>query len=242
MNAHGIDFAGSALTLLSSGLLWWEAERTLCASDLHLGKSERHARRGGSLLPPYETGDTLQRLDAAITALGPARVICLGDSFDDAAALGGLAEEERLWLLRLMAGRDWVWIEGNHDPGPLDVDGRHLAELTLGPLTFRHIAEDGASPGEISGHWHPKIAVNARGSRVARPCFVTDGSRLIMPAFGTYTGGLFADAPPVGRLMERSRTLAILTGEPMARLPVFSMPKGKRPGAMRAPPRLRRRA
>lgn len=55
----------------------------LAASDLHLGKSNRAARRTGTLLPPYESDDTPSRFDADIAALNPATVICLGDSLDD---------------------------------------------------------------------------------------------------------------------------------------------------------------
>ena len=120
-----------------SGALHWPAEGLLCVSDLHLGKSERLARRGGTLLPPYETRATLERLDAELEATGARRVICLGDSFDDLAAAGGLDEGDRLWLMRLMAGRDWQWVLGNHDPGPLEIGGSHHAELPCGPLIFR---------------------------------------------------------------------------------------------------------
>ena len=206
MNAHPFTFAGTALALLPSGALWWAAERLLVVSDLHLGRSERYARRAGALLPPYETHDTLARLEADIEASGATSVICLGDSFDDRAAAEGLDEAARLWLARLMAGRRWIWIEGNHDPGPLDLGGSHLAELSLGPLTFRHIAAPGAR-GEISGHYHPKARLAGR----ARPCLVYDRARAILPAYGTYTGGLATRAEALSGLMG-PEALALLTG------------------------------
>ncbi len=165
MNGHAFFFAGVRLTALPSGALWWPAERLLCVSDLHLGKAERLARRGGTLLPPYETQATLARLEADLEATGAERVLCLGDSFDDGAAADGLAEPERLWLRRLMTGRDWIWILGNHDPAPTACGGSHRATAVLGPLTFRHIAEGEA---EVSGHYHPKCALAGR----ARPCFL----------------------------------------------------------------------
>lgn len=208
---HDFDLAGARLTALASGALWWKSERLLVVSDLHLGKSDRIARGGGALLPPYEVADTLSRLDAAITALSPATVICLGDSFDDIAA-SGLPEEQTLWLTRMMAGRRWIWIEGNHDPGPLGLGGEHRAELRFGPLAFRHIAQADAA-GEVSGHYHPK----ARVAGQSRPCFLLDGSRVILPAFGTYTGGLSCAAPVLAGLMAPG-ALAVLTGR--AALPV----------------------
>ncbi|PRY25118.1 putative phosphoesterase [Aliiruegeria haliotis] len=205
MNA--LTFNGESLVLRPSGALWWPTERLLCVSDLHLGKAERMARRGGALVPPYECDETLERLDAEISAMAPRRVICLGDSFDDGPAEHGLSEAHRMWIARMMAGRDWVWIAGNHDPGPVRLGGEHLAEVRLGGLVFRHIAEADAAPGEVSGHYHPKARL--AGSR--RPCFLTDGCRLILPAFGSYTGGMDADAPEILALL-RPPMKAVLTG------------------------------
>ncbi len=194
------------LHALPSGALHWPARRLLAVSDLHLGKSARLARRAGALLPPYETRATLERLDADIAATAPATVICLGDSFDDLAAADSLDPADSLWLARLMAGREWIWIEGNHDPGPLALGGSHRAEVMLGALTFRHIAAPDTNL-EISGHYHPK----ARIAGQARPCFLADPARIILPAYGAYTGGLWCHDPALSGLMQPG-ALAILTG------------------------------
>ncbi|MFN3845540.1 MAG: ligase-associated DNA damage response endonuclease PdeM [Paracoccaceae bacterium] len=206
-----VTLAGESLLARPSGAAFWPSRGILCVSDLHLGKSERLARRAGVLLPPYETRETLARLDAELDATGATSVICLGDSFDDSASLAGLDEGDRLWLLRLMAGRDWIWISGNHDSGPLEIAGSHKAESRHGALTFRHIADPTAS-AEVSGHFHPK----ARLAGTAWRCFLTDGVRLILPAFGTYTGGLWAHDPALSDLMG-PRSLAILCGGQSAR-------------------------
>ncbi|MBV0911723.1 ligase-associated DNA damage response endonuclease PdeM [Anianabacter salinae] len=218
MNGCEITLAGVPLVARGTGALWWPGRALLVVSDLHLCKSERVARRSGQMLPPYETRDTLARLDAEIEALAPKIVVCLGDSFDDRAASEALPEAERLWLMRLMAGRRWVWIEGNHDPGPLALGGTHLAELPEAPLTLRHIARPSAS-GEVSGHYHPKAVLAARGRQVSRPCFLHDADRIVMPAFGTYTGGLRWDAPELRRLM-RPEAHAVLTGPTPHRVPM----------------------
>jgi uncharacterized protein len=221
------EFQGEALCALPSGALFWPGTGVLCVSDLHLGKSNRMARRGGALLPPYETQATLARLDADLTATAAKTVICLGDSFDDQSAEAELPEPERLWLLRLMAGRDWIWIAGNHDPAPLTLGGSHVMARTLGRITFRHIADpktpqetgpEGSPMGEVSGHFHPKARLSGR----ARPCFLLDAQRLILPAFGTYTGGLWADDPAL-RPLFGANARAILTG---ARCLAIPMPKG----------------
>lgn len=213
MSAYDFRLCETALTALPSGALYWADQGVLVVSDLHLGKSERIARRSGVLLPPYEVTETLSRLDADIATTAPRLVICLGDSFDDLEA-ADLAEDHALWLMRLMAGRRWVWIEGNHDPGPVDLGGEHRTELTLGPLTFRHIALLGAR-GEVSGHYHPKMRVAGQSRR----CFLLDGTRVILPAYGTYTGGLSSDSLAFSGLMEDG-AIAILTGRKALPVPI----------------------
>ncbi|MEP2533308.1 ligase-associated DNA damage response endonuclease PdeM [Shimia sp.] len=211
MNGLQFSLAGTTLTAMGSGALWWEEQRLLVLSDLHLGKSDRIIRRGGAALPPYEVRDTLIRLENDLTLTNAATVVCLGDSFDDNEAARSLPETDRLWINRLQAGRRWVWIEGNHDPGPIDLGGTHLAELPLPPLTFRHIAQPGKS-GEISGHYHPKVRVQTRLRAISRPAFLFDSDRVILPAFGTYTGGLRSSDDVLSDLM-RPEARAIITGQ-----------------------------
>lgn len=211
---HAFNLSGARLHALPSGALHWPDRDLLVVSDLHLGKSERLARRGGSLLPPYETQETLAKLDADLDATGAARVVCLGDSFDDLQAADSLDDFTRLWLARLMAGRDWTWIEGNHDAGPVDIGGTHRAEITLGPLALRHIARPDAR-AEVSGHYHPKTRLAGR----SRPCFLSDDRRLILPAYGHYTGGLYCENPALQALMS-PRAVAILTGARATPLPM----------------------
>ena len=215
MSGHSLTLSGTLLFARPSGALWWPDAGVLTVSDLHLGKSERMARRGGPLLPPYDGADTLMRLDAEISALSPRTVVCLGDSFDDLDA--ALPEAESLWLARLMAGRRWIWIAGNHDPAPVTLGGEHIAQWQAGALTFRHEAAEGAE-GEVSGHYHPKARLAGR----SRPCFLADRRRIVMPAFGTYTGGLSCTAPPLSTLMDDG-ALAILTGGQALAVPLAAM-------------------
>ncbi len=214
MNGHDFTLADARLCALPSGALHWPAHATLIVSDLHFGKSTRLARRGGGLLPPYDTQATLTRLEADITRTAPRHVLCLGDSFDDLQAETEMDEADRLWLTRLMAGRDWTWIVGNHDPGPLSLAGSHRDTVHLGPLTFRHIA-DPAQTAEVSGHYHPK----ARLAGQSRPCFLLNQHRLILPAYGAYTGGLRASAPVFATLMG-PKALALLTGRRVIAMPM----------------------
>ncbi|MGH1466457.1 MAG: ligase-associated DNA damage response endonuclease PdeM [Cognatishimia sp.] len=211
MNYLDFTLAGTQLTALGSGALWWRAKKLLCVSDLHLGKSERIARKGGGMLPPYDTRDTLIRLENDIRQTAAETVVCLGDSFDDLWVLDALPETESNWINRMQAGRRWVWIEGNHDPGPIELPGAHLSELPAPPLTFRHIATPNQS-GEISGHYHPKVRVQTRLRSISRPAFLYDSDRVIMPAYGTYTGGLRSTDQALRSLM-RPEAMAIITGQ-----------------------------
>lgn len=211
MSDHKFEFCGITLSARPSGALWWEAAGVLCVSDLHLGKSERIARRLGQMLPPYEAIETLGRLSDEIAATNPKTVVCLGDSFDDLAAGAVVADELSAVLLRLQAGRRWIWIEGNHDPGPVEIGGETLFEHRTGPVVYRHIAQ--ADPqGEVSGHYHPKVSLPIGGRIVRRAAFLYDKQRIILPAFGTYTGGLSTQVAALGNLMA-PKAVAVLTGQ-----------------------------
>lgn len=206
-----IRLGEAIFTPLPSGGLWLAERRLLAVADLHLGKSERLARRGGPFLPPYETEETLGRLGDAIERLQPRIVVSLGDAFDDGQAAANLddAIEER--FLRLMAGRRWIWILGNHDPQPIELGGESRAELTLDGVTFRHAPSAGAAGFEIAGHLHPKARISLRGRALRRRCFLVDKRRLILPAFGAYTGGLDAADPAFDPLLAHDAT-ALLCG------------------------------
>lgn len=213
MSGHPFNLAGTACIALHSGGLHLPQKDTLCVSDLHLGKSDRIARRGGTMLPPYEGQATLQKLEDDIARTDPKTVICLGDSFDDLTAAQTLDPALQLWLTRLEAGRKWIWIEGNHDPGPVDLGGTHLAEIAVGDLTFRHIATDDL--GEVSGHYHPKHQLAGR----SRPAFLYNKFRLIMPAYGAYTGGLRSSDPALQSLLQ-GPAIAVLTGKKAIAVPL----------------------
>ncbi|MDH3473546.1 MAG: ligase-associated DNA damage response endonuclease PdeM [Rhodospirillales bacterium] len=212
---------GAELVADGAGALFWPARRTLMVADLHLEKGSAFAERG-VLLPPYDTAATLQRLAAAIERHRPERVVCLGDSFHDAGAAARLAPDHAALIERLTAAREWIWIAGNHDPAPPAAwGGKVAAELTLGPLVLRHQAADGIhAPGEVSGHYHPKASVRLRAGGYTGRCFVTDGRRVILPAFGAYAGGLDVLDPAVAGLFPRGFRVRLL-----GRSGVYDFPK-----------------
>ncbi|MCE3288377.1 MAG: phosphoesterase [Caulobacter sp.] len=181
---------GHPVVMRHSGALWLPAERMLIVADLHFEKGSAYAVRG-QLLPPYDTVETLTRLEAEVAATTPATLVFLGDSFHDGRAEDRLSPLVAERIAALASGRTLVWAVGNHDEdGPSALPGELADELAVGTLILRHEPQPGRQPGEIAGHLHPCSRLVGRGRAVRRRCFATDGERVILPAFGAYAGGL----------------------------------------------------
>ena len=185
---HVVTLSVVSLICDPCGALYWPEHGLLAVSDLHLEKGSSFARRG-MLLPPYDTAATLARLTKLIAHYAPRLVVALGDSFHDGGGPSRLASQDRDSIATLQRGREWVWITGNHDPEPADgIGGVFMHTLTIDALTFRHLPSGAA--GEVAGHLHPVAKISHRGRAVRRRCFAADAARLVMPAFGEFTGGL----------------------------------------------------
>jgi len=184
----------------------------LVVSDLHLEKGAAFARRG-MMLPPYDTVATLKILQAAIARYNPKVVISLGDNFHDRKGSRLLSADLRAMIADMARGRDWIWINGNHDPdGATDLPGISTDELVYGGLVFRHEPSLLAGKGEIAGHLHPSATVRRREKSVRRPCFACDGHRLLMPAFGVLAGGLDLGHKAMHGLFQHDSLVAHLLG------------------------------
>lgn len=174
----------------SAGALFWREERLLVVTDLHFEKGSAFATRK-IFLPPYDTTATLELLANLIAVYQPRAVVALGDSFHDSKAGERLAARDHAMIRSLQAGREWIWIAGNHDRIlPRGVEGEARNELLIGGITFRHEPRAWPSPGEIAGHLHPVARVAGRAGSIRRRCFVADATRCVLPAFGAFTGGL----------------------------------------------------
>lgn len=206
-----VALAGAELRLDPSGALLWPDEGVMVVADLHLEKGSAFARRG-QMLPPYDTLDTLHRLAAAIARHRPRTVVALGDSLHDRWAGERMAPQVREEIRRIQSGISFVWIAGNHDPLPHDLGGEGVSALALGPLLLRHEPAEGPADGEVCGHLHPAARVSVRGSGVRRRCFVTNGRRMVLPAFGAYAGGVSVRDPAIARLFPAGGFTAHLIG------------------------------
>ena len=189
--AHStVTVCGKTFVADKSGALFWPDEDLLIVADLHLEKGSSFAKRG-SLLPPYDTRSTLGRLYKVTERFDPATIVALGDSLHEASAADRMGREELDLIHELQENRSWYWVTGNHDPEiPEFLGGQVVDDLTVGGLSLRHEPFEGPVTHEIAGHLHPAAKIAMRGHSMRRPCFVSNGRRLVVPAFGAYTGGL----------------------------------------------------
>lgn len=185
-----ISICGKQFIADLSGALYWPGERALLVADLHLEKASAHAERG-TLLPPYDTRETLERLAAAIDQYNPDVVIALGDSLHDRGAAKRIAAGDLAALRILQEDRRWIWVTGNHDPEiGRQLGGEVVDALTVAGLRLVHLPTGGRATHEIAGHLHPAARLSLYGHTLRRPCFISNRLRLVLPAFGTFTGGL----------------------------------------------------
>ena len=191
------SFAGETFQATGGGALFWPRQNALLVADLHLEKASWFARLG-QFLPPYDSHATLTALALEVERTAATRLYCLGDSFHDRFGCERLPASARELLTSLTSKLDWTWIVGNHDPGFSDHCGGRIAEeVEVSGVVLRHEAIRDEPRAEISGHFHPKLRVHLRGRQVSRRCFVTSAKKIIMPAFGSLTGGLDAHHPEI---------------------------------------------
>jgi DNA ligase-associated metallophosphoesterase len=215
-----LSFAGETFIATADGALYWPAQQALLVADLHLEKASWFAR-GGQFLPPYDSHATLSALAIEVARFGARRLLCLGDSFHDRFGCDRLPDGARALLMAMTATLDWTWIVGNHDPGFADHCGGTLAEeLEIGGIVLRHEADRSDPRPEISGHFHPKLRLQIRGRSVSRRCFVASADKMILPAFGSLTGGLDATHPEILRNVGGGAAALVPVSDRLLRFPL----------------------
>lgn len=222
------SFHSEAMALDAGRALYWPRMEALLVADLHLEKASFFATRG-QMLPPYDSRETLRRLAGLIRTTGARRLYALGDSFHDSEGPDRLEPHARGMLDALTRAVEWTWIVGNHDTDARAIPGAAVVEeARLGGVVLRHCAARLHDEPEISGHWHPKVAVSARGRRITRPCAVLaeragGPPRLVLPAFGALTGGMRADDPALVEAMQPAERIDALVAleQRMVRLPLW---------------------
>jgi DNA ligase-associated metallophosphoesterase len=215
-----LSFAGETFVPSAAGTLFWQARQALLVADLHLEKASWFARLG-QLLPPYDSHATLTALSAEVERTGATRLYCLGDSFHDRFGCDRLPVQSRELLLDLTSRLDWTWIVGNHDPGFADhCGGTVVEEVEIGAILLRHEARPDEVRAEISGHFHPKLRLSMNGRRISRRCFVASDRKLILPAFGSLTGGLDVRHPEIVRAISGEAVALVPIADRLLRFPI----------------------
>jgi hypothetical protein len=215
-----LSFAGHDFFATPEGALYWPAEQALLVADLHLEKASWFARLG-QFLPPYDSLATLQALERAVERMRVNRLYCLGDSFHDRFGCDRLPSSARELLASMTARLDWVWIVGNHDVGFIDHCGGRIEEdCQVGGIVLRHEAEESDPRPEMSGHFHPKLRLNLRGRSVSRRCFVASATKLILPAYGAFTGGLDAGHPEIMKKVGPGASALVPSSDRLLRFPI----------------------
>ncbi len=190
-------FARHRFEIVAPAALYWPARNALLVADLHLEKASFYARQG-QMLPPYDSRATLKELADLVSATGATTVFCLGDNYHDGGGEARLEPEAARRLVEMTARLDWIWITGNHDRDVAGLWGGSVVDEWTGEgLALRHEATAGTRLPEISGHYHPRIRIALRGRHVSRRCFVRGTHHLILPAFGSLTGGMAAQDPVI---------------------------------------------
>ncbi len=223
-----LSFAGEEFRLTTSRALYWPRQEALLVADLHLEKASSFAQHG-QMLPPYDSRATLERIADTMRETGARRIITLGDNFHDGDGTQRLEPYAAGMLEAMTRAFDWIWITGNHDEEMHRAFGGTLAdEIELGGLILRHMARRGEQRPELSGHFHPKMRVKVRQRHISRPCAVVSNcdhaaDRMILPAFGSLTGGMDASDPAILDALQPANTIdAVLPASGrLARFPLW---------------------
>ena len=215
-----LSFAGQEFFATPEGALYWPAQQALLVADLHLEKASWFAAEG-QMLPPYDSLATLQLLEREIARIGLKSLYCLGDSFHDQLGCDRLPADARDLLCAMTARLDWIWIVGNHDAGFADLCGGRIAqECEIGGIILRHEAAEEDPRPEMSGHFHPKFRLKGKGRSVSRRCFVASATKLILPAYGAFTGGLDAGHPEILKKVGASAAALVPSSDRLLRFPI----------------------
>lgn len=187
----GIHVGPHEVELLPERAVYWPAARTLLVADLHWGKAETFQSYG----IPIPTGglvDDLARLEAALDRTGAIRLLVLGDLLHGAVA-PSVIEAIAAWRTRCTVPT--LLVRGNHDrhvpvlPKSWDIED-HRGVLFEDGYAFTHAPAPVSGAYTWAGHLHPMARLRGRTDSMRLPCFHLGPEVGVLPAFGTFTGGV----------------------------------------------------
>lgn len=193
---HKISFGGEELLLRGDRSLFWPSQKALLIADLHAGKAE-HMRRAGMAIPSGSLEDDLERLSLALLQTSAQYMYILGDLFH--SDINAEWEIFAAWTRRQPC--EVALVRGNHDRflSGADLGAATLAELNepyqLGDIYLRHHPPTFKNSRSveyftIAGHLHPAVTLYGPGhDKLRLPCFWLKDQLLVLPSFGSFTGG-----------------------------------------------------
>jgi DNA ligase-associated metallophosphoesterase len=193
MTSSVVEIAGERLLLLPEKAVFWPAQQMLIIADIHFGKAASF-RALGIPVPRGTTTENLLGLDALIDRHGARHVVFLGDFLHARAAHASSTQQAMLAWRERRRDLRLTLVRGNHDKhagDPAAVLGIELVDEPhrVGPFAFCHHPDVDTGGYALAGHIHPAWVLATRFDSLRLPCFVVGSERMILPSFGSFTGG-----------------------------------------------------
>lgn len=184
-----IIIQNETFTLTNQRALFWEKEKALIFSDLHIGKTA-HFRKNGIAMANHIMKNDLERLSILIENFQPEKFIIVGDLLH--AGNNSDVDEFCTWQKKYPDIK-FILVEGNHDKisktleKKLCLDSRSTS-LEIDDIAFVHDFDRSNPKFQITGHIHPGFVINSPVKRIKLPCFAQTSKQLLLPAFSEFTG------------------------------------------------------
>ena len=191
--ASAVAVAGETLMLLPEKAVYWPARQMLIIADIHFGKAASF-RAQGIPVPRGTTTENLAGLNDLIERHGARHVMFLGDFLHARAAHASSTQQAMLAWRHTRPDLQLTLVRGNHDKHAGDPAAALGIEMvdephTVGPFAFCHHPDIDTEGYALAGHVHPAWVLATRYDALRLPCFVVGAQRMILPSFGSFTGG-----------------------------------------------------
>ncbi|SMP09141.1 ligase-associated DNA damage response endonuclease PdeM [Chryseobacterium profundimaris] len=195
-----IKIRQETFTLTNQRALFWEEQKALILSDLHIGKTA-HFRKNGIALANQIMKNDLERLSILIEYFKPEKFIVVGDLLH--AGDNSDVDEFCSWRNQYN-DLQFHLIEGNHDRISKKLEAKLCLNfkselLEIDDFMLIHDFEKKHPKFQITGHIHPGFVINSAVKKIKLPCFVVTENQLLLPAFSEFTGLDTKNIPKKGK-------------------------------------------
>ncbi|MDR6157335.1 DNA ligase-associated metallophosphoesterase [Chryseobacterium sp. SLBN-27] len=195
-----IKIRQETFTLTNQRALFWEEQKALILSDLHIGKTA-HFRKNGIALANQIMKNDLERLSILIEYFKPEKFIVVGDLLH--AGDNSDVDEFCSWRNQY-SDLPFHLVEGNHDRISKKLEAKLCLNfkselLEINDFMLIHDFEKKHPKFQITGHIHPGFVINSAVKKIKLPCFVVTENQILLPAFSEFTGLDTKNLPKKGR-------------------------------------------